>query len=87
MPHTRCGRCSLPSTRPGVDRKLEEQPVLDVGQRDQTAGERHNALGVVDGQVPRPIGLRRRDRFGGGPRFRAVLILATSSVGENGLTL
>ena len=42
---------------PGVDRKLDQHPVLDAGERDGASSHRHPALGIVDGQVSPHVGL------------------------------
>ena len=72
---------------PRVDRQLDEQPVFDVGQPDGAARQRDPAFGVVDGQLAQPVRLRRpRPARAPALRRRAVWTLATSSVGEKGLT-
>ena len=42
---------------PGVDRKLDQHPVLDAGERDGASRHCHPALGIVDGQVSPHVGL------------------------------
>ena len=72
---------------PGVDRQLVEQPVLLVPELNGAAGEGDPALGVVDGQVPVDIGFQRLELVVARPPPQAALTLATSSVGEKGLTM
>ena len=72
---------------PGVDRKLEEQLVFRGGQLHRPSGHRHAAFGVVDRQVPQQIGSRALVLSDAAPLRRTASILATSSVGEKGLTM
>ncbi|MCY3959962.1 MAG: hypothetical protein OXG65_16950 [Chloroflexi bacterium] len=40
----------------GIDRRLGQGPVFDVGQLHRTTGQAHPALGILVGQVAQDVG-------------------------------
>ena len=70
-----------------VDRKLEEQLVLSGGQPHRRTGHRHAAFRVVDRQVLQQKGVSASVRSDAACLRTAARTLATSSVGEKGVTI